>query len=186
MINGESRTGITLFQLADGVDNGPVVGQLEVEINSDDTIASLYERVEALGLRLLAHYFPRIAAGSAVFLAQDESRRRIMPQRSPGDGQIDWNWPASRIRNFVRAQTHPYPGAFTCLRGSLVKIWAAREWSTPAPTMSPGLVALHDGHVIVGCSNSVIELAIVEAEGQELPASEWWKRYVPRHHERFA
>ena len=91
IINGEEKTGITLFQLADGVDNGPVVGQEETSIHPDDTIASLYLRIEDLGIDLLLSHIPQLAKGSALHTPQDESHRRVFPQRGPKDGLIDWN-----------------------------------------------------------------------------------------------
>ena len=125
IINDEKKTGITLFLLSDGVDNGPIIGQVEVPIHFEDTIATLYERVEEAGLRLLEEHLPRVARGEAAYTPQDETRRRIMPQRSPGDGGIDWGWPARRIYNFVRAQTRPYPGAFTYWGKAKIIIWKA-------------------------------------------------------------
>jgi len=125
IINGEERTGITFFVMEDGVDSGPIVGQAEEPILFEDTIATLYARIEKAGLRLLLDNLPKIARQQATYTPQDERRRRIMPQRSPEDGIIDWRWPAYRIYNFIRAQTKPYPGAFTYLGQEKVTIWKA-------------------------------------------------------------
>jgi methionyl-tRNA formyltransferase len=70
MINGESRTGITLFQMDDGVDTGPIVRQVEEAIDDRDTIATLYARIEEQGLVLLRDALPRLATGTAVLQAQ--------------------------------------------------------------------------------------------------------------------
>ena len=50
----------------------------------------------------------------------------MMPQRTPEDGKINWNWDPLRIYNFIRAQTNPYPGAFSFLRGEKVIVWEAK------------------------------------------------------------
>ncbi len=126
IINGEPRTGITLFQLSDGVDDGPIYAQAEETIRDEDTIATLYSRIEEHGLALLRDTLPRIAAGTAHAVPQDLNRRRAFPQRSPEDGRIDWSWPARRVYDFVRAQTKPYPGAFAFFRGEKLHIWRAR------------------------------------------------------------
>jgi methionyl-tRNA formyltransferase len=120
MINGEARTGITLFQFDDGVDSGPILGSLATNITHDDTIATLYSRIEDLGLKLLKKNLPLLARGAGKFIVQDESQRRVFPQRGPEDGKIDWTQHANRIHDFIRAQTRPYPGAFSCL--SLIHI----------------------------------------------------------------
>jgi methionyl-tRNA formyltransferase len=123
LINGESKTGITLFQMDDGVDSGPIAGQREEPILPNDTIATLYERIEDRGLELLREALPRIASGSIKLYQQDESKRRVMRQRSPKDGLIDWTKDAKFIDRFIRAQTRPYPGAFTTLNGKSLTIW---------------------------------------------------------------
>lgn len=90
MINDEKKTGITFFQFGDGVDSGPVLGQVETEIHDDDTIATLYTRIEELRLALITEHTPARAVGAAVLTPQDESKRYILPQRGPKDGLIDW------------------------------------------------------------------------------------------------
>lgn len=126
IIKGEDKTGITLFFLEDGVDNGDIIDQKEEPILPDDTIATLYRRIEKAGLELLRTNLPRIAKGHFERTRQDESRRRIMPQRGPEDGRINWNWSAQQIYNFVRAQTKPYPGAFTLYNGQRVIVWECK------------------------------------------------------------
>ena len=125
IINGEKETGITFFLMDSGVDSGPIIGQVAESITPQDTIATLYERIEHCGVRLIQECLPKIARGEMSYTPQNESRRRVMPQRSPGDGEINWFWPAHRIYDFVRAQTKPYPGAFTFLDAEKVTVWTA-------------------------------------------------------------
>ncbi|MCA3265836.1 MAG: methionyl-tRNA formyltransferase [Azospirillum sp.] len=126
IINGEERAGISLFRLAEGVDDGPLYGQAEEPIRDNDTIATLYARIEEHGLGLLRDILPKIASGAVEPKEQDASRRRVFPQRSPEDGRIDWALPARGVFNFVRAQTRPYPGAFALFEGEKVHVWRAR------------------------------------------------------------
>lgn len=126
MINGETKTGISLFQMVDGVDSGPIAAQAEESIRNDDTIATLYARIEERGLVLLRDALPAMANGALTLRSQDESKRRTLPQRSAEDGRIDWNQDCVVIDRFIRAQTHPYPGAFSTLNGNPIIIWAAR------------------------------------------------------------
>ena len=125
MIRGERRTGITLFRFDDGVDTGPIVAQGATDIAPEDTIATLYARIEDIGEALLREALPRLAEGAAVLVPQDPAQGSNFPQRGPEDGLIDWRWNAGRIRDFVRAQTRPYPGAFFLERESKVVVWSA-------------------------------------------------------------
>ncbi|MEA2040395.1 MAG: methionyl-tRNA formyltransferase [Thermodesulfobacteriota bacterium] len=138
MINGENKTGITFFLFDDAVDSGPIIGQSEVPIYKKDTIATLYSRIEMAALGLLQEHLPKIASGQAVFKTQDESKRRIFPQRNPEDGEIIWEWSAKRIYDFIRAQTKPYPGAFTFWKKKRFTIWCADIY--PIPSKSRSLV----------------------------------------------
>jgi methionyl-tRNA formyltransferase len=112
IINGEKKTGITLFQMDDAVDAGPVIGQAEENIYPEDTIASLYSRIEDHGVVLLRANIPKLSSGEHTELVQDEKKRRIFPQRSPQDGLINLQNSCQQIFDFIRAQTKPYPGAF--------------------------------------------------------------------------
>ncbi len=123
IINGETQTGISLFLMDQGVDSGPLIAQTQVPIAFEDTIAALYARIEQAGLELLLTELPKIANGRAVYTEQDESQRSVFPQRSPEDGLIDWHWPAEKIYNFIRAQTKPYPGAFTWIDQQKLTLW---------------------------------------------------------------
>lgn len=175
MINGESKTGITLFQMDDGVDSGPVVGKIEEFIHENDTIASLYSRIEERGLDLLREYLPRLADGTARLFPQDESLRSTYPQRSPADGEIDWNKSAVFIQRFIRAQTKPYPGAFLNFKEERLTIWDASVFEGLAPDLTPGQITYLDHSVLVGCGDGrALRLGQIAWKAQDVEASKWW------------
>ena len=125
IINGELNTGITFFYMADGVDNGLIIAQESFIIEDSDTCLTAYEKATQASIKVLREYLPQIAAGTAPRISQDESQATYSPQRKPEDGLINWSWSAKRIRDFIRAQTRPYPGAFTYIEGKKVTIWDA-------------------------------------------------------------
>jgi len=169
IINGESMTGITFFEFADRVDNGPIVGQLATSIYPEDTIATLYERIQTLGGELIQEYLPRLIDGTAVLIPQDETKRRLFPQRSPEDGKIDWSWPAQQIHNFIRAQTKPYPGAFTIHGGNKVTIWSSRlVRNSIEPQLHPGEIRALDEKLFVRCGDGeALELTKIALNGTD-------------------
>jgi len=125
MIQGEAETGVSLFHFSGGVDDGDIIGQRAFPITDADTIRELLEKAESASLDLLREFIPKLAAGTAPRIRQREADATRFPQRSPGDGRIDWSWDPRRIRNFIRAQTRPYPGAFTVIGDRKVVIWDA-------------------------------------------------------------
>lgn len=158
MINGEKKTGITLFQMDEGVDSGPIVGQKEEPIHHDDTIASLYTRIEERGLELLHDSLPHIASGSLKLQNQVEKKRYVYPQRKPKDGQIDWTLDATYIDRFIRAQTKPYPGAFTTMDNKPLYIWRTQVADLNVQAKPGYVVKVNDGTYQVGCSKGVITI----------------------------
>lgn len=174
IINGERETGITLFQFDDGVDSGPILGQSATVIEEADTIATLYARIEELGLELIRKCLPALAKGTARMTLQDHSKRRIFAQRKPEDGIIDWRKSALDLYNFIRAQTRPYPGAFTTLNGKHISIWkACRTRHKESQVRQHGEVSRKQEATLVNTGAGFLE--IVEAtydqrniNGQEL------------------
>jgi len=178
MINGESKTGITLFQMDDGVDSGPIAGQKQEVIRPDDTIASLYARIEQRGLELLHETLPRFTDGSLRLRAQDHAWRRVMPQRSPEDGRIDWTQDAVSVERFIRAQTRPYPGAFTTMDGRKLHIWDAKIVSPSATEISPGLVFISKlNEVCIGCGRQAIALIAASYDYNDLDQQQIWTMF---------
>jgi methionyl-tRNA formyltransferase len=163
IINGERETGVTLFHLDDGVDSGDIVAQARIGIDDRETCATLFDKVTDASVDLLRQMLPLIAAGTAPRQPQRHALATTLPQRRPNDGRIDWSWPAERIDRFVRAQTRPYPGAFTTLDDERVTIWSAvpsREWAGDA-----GVFGLVDGRMTVGCGEGSLLVTDFEVEG---------------------
>ncbi|MBC8284085.1 MAG: methionyl-tRNA formyltransferase [Nitrospinae bacterium] len=180
MINGEKKTGISLFQLVPGVDNGPIVGQQSIDIKPEDTIATLYADIEELGKKILIEHLPHIADGSVQPTLQDESQRRTFPPRNPEDGKIDWTLPAEKIYDFVRAQTKPYPGAFSAHGKDKVTIWSCRiDNKTMSRTLRPAEIKEADQRIFVGCGRgSVLEILHIAVNDKDVSVKEWWRKNI--------
>ena len=88
--------------------------------------------------------YPLLRAGTAPRIPQDQSQASYFGGRKPSDGLISWDKDALAVYNLVRAVTHPYPGAFTRLRGQKLFIWAGKPLADPVraperpPTAGPG------------------------------------------------
>lgn len=123
MIRGERYSGTTLFYIGRDIDAGDIIAQKRFRILKKDTIAQLHEKANMLALEMLSENLLKIARGKAKRMVQDESKATRFPQRAPEDGLIDWNRSPKEIKNFIRAQTKPYPGAFTYIRGKKVTMW---------------------------------------------------------------
>jgi len=177
MINGEDHTGVTLFEIADEVDSGAIVDQQRVPIGPQDTIAEVIERVTVTYLNLLESNLDALLDGTAPRTIQDHSKATFTSKWLPEDARIDWNWPARRIANMVRATTRPYPGAFTTLTAHKLTIWEAHVLE-PAPKYVgrvPGRVIAFEpgGEAVVLAGEGALRLTSVQVEGgSEVPAGD--------------
>jgi methionyl-tRNA formyltransferase len=125
MINGEKETGISLFYFEKGIDEGDIIAQKKIPIGEKETIRDILNKARGSSVEILLEYLPKIADGTAPRIPQDNSQATLFPKRTPDDGLIDWSWDAKRIHDFIRAQTKPYPGAFTYINNKKVIIWDA-------------------------------------------------------------
>jgi len=122
MLNGEQETGASLFYLEDQVDAGKIIAQRRVPIARHEQVADLIRKLNEASTRLVVEFIPQILAGTATAWEQEEAAASFFPPRAPAQGRIDWHWPARRIYDFIRAQTLPYPCAFTYYHGHRIRI----------------------------------------------------------------
>ena len=160
ILSGLAKTGVTLFEIVDPTaDSGPIVGQVEVAVEPDETATTLFDKLARAHLDLIREYVPLLAAGTAPRVPQDPARASTWPKRTPADGIIDWETRAPYLYDWVRAQTRPYPGAFTFLGDERVVVWRASpvEWVGDAPA---GTVV--DTGPVVACGEGALLLEEVE------------------------
>jgi methionyl-tRNA formyltransferase len=126
IINGETKTGITIFWPDGGVDTGAILLQKEVEISPDDTVGSLYfDKLFPLGVEALAEAIELIKKGMAPRIPQDEAQATYEGLCTEKDAIIDWSAPIDKIYDLIRG-SDPQPGATTYFRGNKLKIFDAR------------------------------------------------------------
>ena len=167
ILAGLARTGVTLFEITDPTaDSGPIVAQVEVPVAPDETATTLYDKLSRAHVELVREAVPLLAAGTAERIPQDERRASTWPKRTPPDGIIDWETRAPYLYDWVRAQTRPYPGAFTYLGDERLVVWRARPLEEDVAAPSGTVVAVRDGAAVVACGEGA--LVLEEVEGPEL------------------
>jgi len=126
ILKGLPETGVTLFQLDEGVDTGPILAQERLLITSEETATTLYRRIAEAHQKLMRYVWQDLAEDRLTPVAQDESLATVWPGRTPADGRIQASMTVSMVDRLVRATTRPYPGAFWDDGDRRVRIWAGR------------------------------------------------------------
>ena len=171
LINGETVTGVCTFQIGEKIDAGNLLLKREVQIQEDDDLGSLHDRLSILGADLLIETLDGLERGTLTGKPQDESLASPAPKVSLSAAGINWQDSAASIRNRVRAFS-PFPGAWSMLDGKTFKIYRC-DISEDNMKSEPGLIdtITTDGFPVVSTGQGKLILRIVQLEGKKrMPA----------------
>ena len=202
VLAGDEVTGATTFQLEEGLDTGPVYGQLTEAIGPRDTAGDLLERLSVAGAGLLVATLDAIETGQARPVPQPAEGVSHAPKITVEDARIDWARPAFAVDRHVRAMT-PQPGAWTTWRGDRVVLHPVEPIDAPTgdvagglagglggdlagPRLRPGELAVGRREVLVGTATGPVRLTLVHPAGRRaMPAVDWARGVRPAAGERF-
>ena len=125
IINGDSKTGITIMKTDIGLDTGDIVSQREVEISEDDNAGTLTEKLSQVGAKLLLETIDSIENGTATYEKQDNLLASVTRKIKKEDSVIIWNKSSREIVSLING-TNPSPIARTTLKSELIKIYKAK------------------------------------------------------------
>lgn len=164
LLAGQAETGVTLMLMDVGMDTGPMLAQATMEIDANDTTASLGEKLAAQGATLLVAQLPRWLAGEVAPVDQADLPGEVSTCSlvKKEDGQIDWGQSAAHIKRMIRAYA-PWPSAFTLWKGQNFKIWRGQ---VVAGRAGAGEVVSTGNGVAVGTGDGLLELLSVQPAGK--------------------
>ena len=167
---GDARTGITIMQVDAGLDTGDVLLMEALDIASDETAASLHDRLAVLGARLIVEALERATRGALQPRPQPTEGVTYAHKVDKREAPIDWHVEAAQIERRIRA-FDPFPGASFCWRGADIKCWRAEVVGADGP---PGTVLQVDRRgPLVACARDALRLTVLQRPGgRRLPARE--------------
>lgn len=151
IINGANEVWISLFYYTPGVDAGDVLAQSSVPVEARDDVATVFEALATEACHLVSSVRSDLEVDDVDSESQSHEDATYRPRRQPQDGLIDWNRDPSKQYDWIRAQTDPYPGAYTFNDGEKLTVWRGKAVEGSIGTAEPGEV-----------------LAIVEGEGVDV------------------
>jgi methionyl-tRNA formyltransferase len=131
MLHGEREVGLSMYTLTSGMDDGDVWAQTSTPVGPDEYIGDVLTRLEDACDEMIRRVYPRIVNDEVAPVPQDASKATYGTVRHRDYGWIQWRDPAERIQRWIRAQSRPYPGAFTSCDGRRLTIWKAHVFSSP-------------------------------------------------------
>lgn len=168
IVGGEAETGISLMQMDEGMDTGPVYAVHRAPIGPDTTADELAIDLGALAARVVREDLRRAVDGALALTPQDHEAATHAALLKKEDGRIRWERSARQIHDHIRGMTS-WPGAFTTIDGKALKVLAARvESEADQAGAPPGTVVMAGrGVVIVACGAGAIQIMRAQAEGRK-------------------
>lgn len=166
IVNGETETGITIMQMARGLDTGDMILQETIPIHINQTCGEIFSELAEIGAELILKVLELEDLGESKRIAQNDSDASYARNVTKEDGRLDFNNSALAIHNKVRG-FNPWPGAFTTVGGNYLRILQT-NLSEGQTRLKPGLVEIRAGKVFVGCRDACIEILAVQPAGKKI------------------
>lgn len=163
IINGEKKTGCTIFFLDEKVDTGQIIKQSETEIGPNETTGDLYERLKKMGSELLVEAVDEIDQDAYRLRPQNHDNATPAPKLFTEDCKIDFNKSAQEVHNKIRGLS-PFPTAWAVLDDLKFNIYRSRIG--PEKNLAPGRLKMYGKNLIVGCKSGTLLLDEVQLEGK--------------------
>lgn len=183
LINDEKEVGVTAHIMNEELDAGDIVLQRAVPVGPKDTTTDLFHKTLELFGPITVDGLAEIASGRTDWIKQDRSKASFFHKRSTEDIRIDWHWPAEDLERLVRAQSAPYPSAFTYHRGQKLEILSASV-SAGHYGGTPGRIFYREGNGVAivagadarfGRNHALLITKVRTHGGQELDATEYFQ-----------
>jgi len=158
LIQGDTRTGLTIFWVDKGIDTGPILLQKEVEIEPDDTTGSIYfNKLFPMGVDAMVEAVELIKRGKAPRIPQDDSKATYEPPCDDRVASVNFEKTIKDIYNLIRG-CDPQPGAYTIYKGKRVRFYEAKM-SPSAMDKQPGeIILIEEGDVQIAVKGGVIKV----------------------------
>jgi methionyl-tRNA formyltransferase len=184
--SGDSETGITIMQMEQGLDTGPMLAIESMTIEADDSTASLHDKLAALGGEMIVKALRQMEHAALPATVQPELGVTYAAKISKEEAALDFHLSAEVLDRKIRA-FNPFPGAHATLNGTIVKIWRAENVTsavgdgTAAAVSGQVLAANPNDGVLVACNAGTSVLRLSELQkpgGKRLPAAEFLKGFA--------
>jgi methionyl-tRNA formyltransferase len=167
IIQGDTRTGLTVFWVDKGIDTGPILLQKEVGVAPDDTTGSLYfNALFPMGVDAMVEAVERIKEGRAPRIPQDESKATYEPPCDDRVASVDFGKSARDTYNLIRG-CDPQPGAYTLYEGKKVRFYDTKMFPSGTERQPGEIVSIEEGALEIALKGGVVRVAKLKVEKGE-------------------
>lgn len=168
LLHNDEETGISIMEMAEKMDAGPVFATFKLPIDSEETALTLHDKLAQLTAQKTPDVLIEILVDGLRPHHQDHQHATYCAKIRKADGAIDWNEPATEIVTKIRAFAG-WPGTYTFWDKSRLKIQSAKAVACQL-NQAPGMVINDDGIIMVSCKTGALALDVVQMEGKNSQA----------------
>ena len=174
---GDAETGVTIMQMEEGLDTGPMLLIEKVLIDKSDTTGSLHDKLAALGGRMIVDALRRLEQGNLPAMPQPEEGVCYAAKIAKEEAALDFNLPAEVVARKIRA-FNPFPGTSGLFNDVPVKLWRAEASCEPTRVAPGTILSASANSVVIACGEGSIRVTELQKPGgKRLPAGEFLKGF---------
>ncbi|MBQ8597782.1 MAG: methionyl-tRNA formyltransferase [Lachnospiraceae bacterium] len=166
ILDGEKETGVTIMQMAKGIDTGDMFIKKVVPIDPKETGESLHDKLMAAGAELIVDALPKIESGELIPEKQDDSLACHAQKLTKSMGLIDWNKDAAMIERWVRG-LNSWPSAYTYYKGKTLKIWEADVVDETVKQAPGTVIRVEKEFFDVATGEGILRITNLQLEGKK-------------------
>ncbi|CAM3414919.1 methionyl-tRNA formyltransferase [Cytobacillus oceanisediminis] len=181
ILQGKDKTGITIMYMAEKLDAGDILTQVEVPITKTDTVGTLHDKLSAAGSKLLSETLPKLLKCELTPIKQNDKDATFAYNIKREQEKIDWNKTGEEIYNHIRG-LNPWPVAYTTFDGKVIKVWSS-EKTKLAGNEAPGTIIRleEDGLVVATGNDTAIKITELQPSGKKKMPAEQFLRGAGSH-----
>ncbi len=172
ILQGKKKTGVTIMYMVEKLDAGDILTQVEIPISETDHVGSLHDKLSVAGSKLLSETIPLLLAGKITPIKQDDSKATFASNIKREQEKIDWTKDGEDIYNHIRG-LHPWPVAYTTLKGDVMKIWWGHKVPSTTSAKSGTVVSIEkDGFIVSTGNTTYIKITQLQPAGKKKMSAE--------------
>ncbi|UAC49347.1 methionyl-tRNA formyltransferase [Bacillus aquiflavi] len=152
ILQGKGKTGITIMYMAEKLDAGDILTQVEVNISEDDNVGTLHDKLSLAGANLLSETLPKLINGEIKAIQQDDKKATYAPNINREQEKIDWAKSGEEIYNHIRG-LNPWPVAYTTIKKNVLKVWCGEKKKVATEDQPGTILSIEKEGLVVATGN---------------------------------
>lgn len=166
ILNGDSKTGVSIMYIDEKLDEGDVITVLETQISDEDNLGTLHDRLKVLGAKGLEKAINLIKSGEVLAQKQNHDEATFVKPIKKEETKVDFSDKSRNIFNKIRG-LNPFPEAYTILNGKILKLYESKEVDFSSDEEVGKVLELRKDGFVVKTGDGAILIKEVKLEGKK-------------------